>query len=156
MAVEHLEGVAGAMTRREHQRVAGDAIAVPEHRRDNATFLHLDVRQGRLPSVDRAPGFGLFADEHGTFADHIRAHMGFGEVGDAWARAVAHEGVNDIARGRVADARRELAIAEGSGSAFAELGVGFGVEPPVLPQVADALDALAHGRPRSSTMGSTP
>ncbi|OIQ82723.1 hypothetical protein GALL_354960 [mine drainage metagenome] len=47
----------------------------------------------------------------------------------------------------VLDLAVELAVREGTGTAFAELHVGFRVEHAVTPEVPDILGALAHGTP---------
>ena len=145
VAVQHLKGVPGTVTRRQNDGIAGYFFAILKHRGFDFPVFEMDVRELGFPAISNAAGFGILADEHRTFTDDIRTHMRLGEIEDAGVRTIFDEGLQNITRGGMTDARSELAIAEGARAAFTKLGIGLWVQLAVLPQLVDALHPLAHG-----------
>ncbi len=73
--------------------------------------------------------------------------MRLGHIQDLFRRTGFDEFVQHLARqvARVADLAPQLAVAEGTGTAFAELHIAVGVEHTLAPQAPSVLGALAHG-----------
>jgi len=77
MAVQHLEGVPGAVARRQHQCLAGDLLATGQHGcADTALYIETHILQPSLETILGAPSLGFLPDEHRAAADDIRAHVG--------------------------------------------------------------------------------
>ena len=147
-AVQHREGVAGAVADRQDDMVGVDLLAAGQRQRRacGGRRRSIDVLDARSRSGIRRPALRSWRGcsppwspaERCRYAaccgeDFLR-RAGFDEFGQHLAGQVA--GVLDLAV--------ELAVGECAGAAFAELHVGFRVEHAAAPQAPGVLGALAH------------
>ena len=128
--VQHFEGVAGAVPERQDDLVGGDFLAIGQG--DAAHVAGFDV-QASDPALKAD-----FAAERLDFTAHVFNHADQAESADVRPGDVENLGrcagfyeflkhlASEMAR--VFDLTVEFAVGEGTGAAFAELHIGFGVE----------------------------
>ena len=159
-AVQHREGVPGAVARRQDQMVAGDGRAVGQPHARQAPLGSVPQQQldHVLTETDLAPQ-GL---DPGPQPAHHRGQLEGADVGvvqgeDLRIGPGRHQLLQHLADvgGVLAHLAVELAVGEGAGAPLAELGIGAGIEAAAaLPEaegvrgaLLDRLAALQQQRP---------
>src|SRR5687768_3067031 len=145
--VQHPEGVARAVSYRQHDVIGGDALAAGQ--RHTAQPPVFDVQVVNLALKTDLPAERVYllaqlfhhrheaerADVRLALVEDLGRRAGLDQLGEHLAPYVA----------RIPDLAVELAVGKGAGPAFAELNVGFRIEHRLAPQSPRVPGALAHG-----------
>ncbi len=145
LALQHPEGIPGAVAHRQDQPFAGDVApggADPGQR----AAAHRQPGEGGVEPHGAAQRFDLGPDAGNDPAQQVGAHMGFLPPGNVGGGAVAKQRGGDIGAQRVAVAGGELAVREGAGPALAELDVGVFIQDALGLKAGDGRRPLGQGR----------
>ena len=146
LTVQHAEGIARAVTQRQHHMAAGKGLAIGQYHALQLSIIDDQIGHLALEAYLATQGDDLLA--HG--GDHAGqaegADVRFAHVHDFFRRAGADELVHHLApvELRVLDLAVELAVGEQPRPALAELHVGFGRQGLLAPQRPGVLGAPAH------------
>ena len=144
-AVQHGEGVPGAVADGQNQLLAGEAA----HRCLNAgqrTVFRLQAGQDGVEPHLASQGFNFTADIADDAAQQVSTHMGLLPPGDIGGCAVVEERPGHERAERVADACGQLAVGKGPRTALTKLDVGVRVQFAGLFKMPDGPDALIQRR----------
>src|SRR5882757_6865124 len=145
-AMQHAEGITGAMARRQHNMTGADRLTTREYHCLEAAVLDQQIRDLAFETH--------LATQGDDFGAHRRNHSSEPECTDVrladihyfFRRARTHKLVHHPApiEFRILDLAVELAVGEQSGTALAKLHVGFRCENIFAPQRPGIGSTAAH------------
>jgi|GEM_PF-4971519 len=146
LAMQHTEGVAGAVTQGQHYMAAAKCLAIGQHHAFELAIVDHEIGDPGLEAYLAAEGDDFLAHRGNHAGKAEGADMRLADVHDLFRRAGADEFVHHLAgvELRILDLAVELAVGEQAGTAFAELHVGFRRQGLLAPQRPGVLGAAAH------------